>query len=34
MSAVTGKGLADLIREGFGVRWTAFSMLALLSSRC
>lgn len=30
MGAVTGKGLADLIRERFGVRWTAFIMLALL----
>src|ERR1044072_3592061 len=30
MGAVTGKGLADLIREQFGVRWTAFVMLALL----
>ena len=30
MGAVTGKGLADLIRERFGVRWTALIMLALL----
>ena len=30
MGAVTGKGLSDLIRERFGVRWTAFMMLALL----
>ncbi len=30
MGAVTGKGLADLIRERFGVRWTALVMLALL----
>jgi len=30
MGAVTGKGLSDLIRERFGVRWTAFVMLALL----
>jgi Mn2+/Fe2+ NRAMP family transporter len=30
MAAVTGKGLADLIRERFGVRWTAVVMLALL----
>src|SRR6266571_3590939 len=30
MGAVTGKGLADLIREQFGVRWTAIAMLALL----
>lgn len=30
MGAVTGKGLADLIREHFGVRWTALAMLALL----
>lgn len=30
MGAVTGKGLADLIRERFGVRWTALLMLALL----
>ena len=30
MGAVTGKGLSDLIRERFGVRWTAFAMLTLL----
>src|ERR1700752_120236 len=30
MGAVTGKGLADLIRERFGLRWTALIMLALL----
>ncbi len=30
MGAVTGKGLADLIREQFGVRWTVLGMLALL----
>ncbi|MDQ2854784.1 MAG: Nramp family divalent metal transporter, partial [Acidobacteriota bacterium] len=30
MGAVTGKGLADLIRERFGVRWTTLVMLALL----
>ena len=30
MGAVTGKGLADLIRERFGVQWTALVMLALL----
>jgi NRAMP (natural resistance-associated macrophage protein)-like metal ion transporter len=30
MGAVTGKGLADLIREEFGVRWAALAMLALL----
>jgi len=30
MGAVTGKGLSDLIRENFGVRWTALVMLALL----
>ncbi|MGA8571705.1 MAG: Nramp family divalent metal transporter [Desulfobaccales bacterium] len=30
MGAVTGKGLADLIRERTGVRWTAFIMLTLL----
>src|SRR3982751_2484380 len=30
MGAVTGKGLADLIRERFDVRWTALVMLALL----
>ena len=28
--AVTGKGLADLIREQFGVRWTLFAMVVLL----
>lgn len=30
MGIVTGKGLASLIREKFGVRWTAVAMLALL----
>ncbi|HLW02337.1 MAG TPA: Nramp family divalent metal transporter [Ktedonobacterales bacterium] len=30
MGAFTQKGLADLIREEFGVRWTAFAMLCLL----
>ena len=30
MGAVTGKGLADLIREQFGVRITALAMLTLL----
>ena len=30
MGAATGKGLADLIRERFGVRWTMLVMLALL----
>ena len=29
MGVVTGQGLADLIREQFGVRWTAFIMTAL-----
>lgn len=28
--AVTGKGLADLIREQFGVKWTFFAMVILL----
>jgi NRAMP (natural resistance-associated macrophage protein)-like metal ion transporter len=30
MGAVTGKGLSDLIREQFGVRWTMLVMAALL----
>ena len=30
MGAVTGKGLSDLIRERFGIRWTIVAMLALL----
>lgn len=30
MGAITGKGLSDLIREQFGVRWTAFAMLTIL----
>jgi len=30
MGAVTGKGLSDLIRENFGVRWTMFAMVILL----
>src|SRR6266567_986816 len=30
MGAATGKGLADLIRENFGPRWTVFAMAMLL----
>lgn len=30
MGAVTGKGFAALIREKFGIRWTALAMCALL----
>ncbi|MBK8127718.1 MAG: Nramp family divalent metal transporter [bacterium] len=30
MGVVTGKGLSDLIRETFGVRWTFYLMVALL----
>lgn len=30
MGAVTGKGLSDLIRENFGVRWTLLAMGVLL----
>src|SRR5215831_13733133 len=30
MGVVTGKGFAELIREEFGVRWTAFAMLVLI----
>ncbi|OLD11652.1 MAG: Mn transporter [Chloroflexi bacterium 13_1_40CM_3_70_6] len=30
MGVVTGKGLSDLIRERFGLRWTIVAMLALL----
>jgi len=29
MAAVTGKGLSDLIREQFGIRWTLFATAAL-----
>ena len=29
MGAVTGKGLADLIRENYGVRWTIFAMVTM-----
>src|SRR5690349_4401322 len=29
MGAVTGKGLSDLIREQFGLRWSAFATLIL-----
>src|SRR3954470_9568166 len=32
MGVVTGQGLADLIREQFGVRWTTVVMLALLTA--
>src|SRR6058998_1346346 len=30
LGAVTGKGLADLIREEFGIRWTLFAMVTVL----
>jgi NRAMP (natural resistance-associated macrophage protein)-like metal ion transporter len=30
LGVVTGQGLSDLIRDRFGVRWTAFAMLILL----
>ncbi|HET8569942.1 MAG TPA: Nramp family divalent metal transporter [Candidatus Limnocylindria bacterium] len=30
LAVVTGKGLSDLIRERFGVRWTVVAMLALI----
>lgn len=30
MGVVTGKGLSDLIREEFGIRWTFFAMAVLL----
>jgi NRAMP (natural resistance-associated macrophage protein)-like metal ion transporter len=30
MAVVTGKGLSDLIREAFGVKWTFFAMTVLL----
>jgi Mn2+/Fe2+ NRAMP family transporter len=30
MGAVTGKGLAELIREQYGVRWSAFSTVSVL----
>ena len=29
MGAVTGKGLSDLIRENFGIKWTFFAMVIL-----
>src|SRR3989338_9469004 len=32
MGAVTGKGLSDLIRENFGLRWTFFAMTVLFFS--
>ena len=32
MGAVTGKGLSDLIREQFGLRWSAFATLILLAA--
>ena len=31
LGVVTGQGLSDLIRDRFGVRWTVFAMLVLLS---
>src|SRR5437762_26992 len=30
MAVVTGKGFAELIREEFGVRWSAFAMFVLI----
>ncbi len=30
LGVITGQGLSDLIRDRFGVRWTAFAMLVLL----
>ncbi|MHB8618337.1 MAG: Nramp family divalent metal transporter [Chloroflexota bacterium] len=30
MGAITGKGFSDLVRENFGIRWTAFVLLSLL----
>ncbi|QEC49886.1 divalent metal cation transporter [Baekduia soli] len=30
MGAVTGKGLAELIRENYGIRWSAFATAAVL----
>jgi NRAMP (natural resistance-associated macrophage protein)-like metal ion transporter len=30
LGTITGQGLSDLIRDWFGVRWTAFAMLVLL----
>src|SRR5256714_7438983 len=32
MGAVTGKGLAELIRENYGVRWSVFATVAVLSA--
>jgi NRAMP (natural resistance-associated macrophage protein)-like metal ion transporter len=32
MAVVTGKGLSDLIREKFGVKWTFFAMLILFTA--
>jgi len=32
MGAVTGKGLAELIRENYGVRWSVFATVAVLAA--
>jgi Mn2+/Fe2+ NRAMP family transporter len=32
MGIVTGKGLAELIREQYGVRWATFSMISVLTA--
>lgn len=32
MGAVTGKGLAELIRENYGVRWSVFATAAVLTA--
>lgn len=32
MAIITGKGLSDLIREQFGLKWTVFAMVVLLAA--
>ena len=32
MGAVSGQGLGDLIRDDFGIRWTAFAMLVVIAA--
>src|ERR1700760_2783151 len=34
MGAVPGKGLAELIRERYGIRWSAFATLCVLVANC
>ena len=34
MGVVTGKGLADLVREQYGIRWALFATASVLIANC